>query len=103
VKLHLKLRRVLAVSDLIPGRAIPAAAVAEVLVDALPSTTAYAESASAVIGRWLRVAIPAGGVIRTDQLEPPRPVMRGQTVTVEVIAEGARLEFEAQAEAAGAT
>ena len=29
--------------------------------------------------------------------------MRGQTVTVEVAAEGARLEFEAQAEAAGDT
>jgi flagella basal body P-ring formation protein FlgA len=103
VKLNLKARRVLAVDDLVPGRPIPAAAIAETLVDALPSALPYSESATAVIGRWPRVAIPAGGAVRADQLEPARPVMRGQTVTVEVTAEGARLEFEAQAEAAGDT
>jgi flagella basal body P-ring formation protein FlgA len=103
VKLSLKVRRVLAVADLVPGRPIPAASVAETLIDALPSAVPYSESAAAVIGRWPRVAVPAGGAIRADQLEPARPVMRGQTVTVEVTAEGARLEFEAQAEAAGDT
>ena len=40
VKLNLKARRVLAVDDLVPGRPIPAAAVAETLVDALPSAHA---------------------------------------------------------------
>ena len=102
VRLNRKVRRVLAVADLAPGRPIPAAAVTEMLVDALPSALPYSESATAVIGRWPRVAIPAGGAIRADQLEPDRPVMRGQTVMVEVTADGARLEFEAQAEVAGA-
>jgi flagella basal body P-ring formation protein FlgA len=101
VKLNLKVRRVMAVADLVPGGPIAAAAVAETLVEALPSAVPYAESAAAVIGRWPRVAVPAGGAIRADQLEPARAVMRGQTVTVEVAAEGARLELEAEAEAAG--
>ncbi|MGP8248272.1 MAG: flagellar basal body P-ring formation chaperone FlgA [Bryobacteraceae bacterium] len=101
VKLNLKMRRVVAVANLLPGRPIPAAAVTETLVDALPSGVPYLASATAAIGRWPRVAVPAGVAVRADQLEPARPVMCGQTVTVEVVAEGARLELEAQAEAAG--
>lgn len=103
VKLNLKARRVLAVTDLAPGTPIPAAAVAEMWVDALPSAAAYPESVAAVIGHWPRVAIRAGAAIRGDQLEPVRQVMRGQTVTVEVTADGARLELEARAESAGDT
>jgi flagella basal body P-ring formation protein FlgA len=103
VKLNLKVRRVLAVADLLPGKPISAASVVETLVDALPSATPYPESAAAVIGRWPRIAIPAGGALRADRLEPARAVMRGQTVTVEVAAKGAHLELEAQAEASGDT
>jgi flagella basal body P-ring formation protein FlgA len=103
VRLNLKLHRVLAVTSLAAGKPIPAAAISEAVVDALPSSVPYLESAAAAAGRWLRVPVAAGGALRADHLEPERSVMRGQTVTVEVAAAGAHLELEAQAEGSGNT
>jgi flagella basal body P-ring formation protein FlgA len=54
-----------------------------------------------VVGWWPRLIIRAGSPIRTDQLEQPKEVMRGETVHVEVRNGAARIELDAVAEASG--
>jgi len=93
--------RILAVADIPPGRPIEAAQVAVRTDEEFPSPAPFAQRIDQVAGYWPRVAIRAGSSIRTDQLEPPKEVMRGGTVHVEVRNGAARLELDAIAEASG--
>ena len=94
--------RVLAVADLLPGQPVAAAQLSAQSRQEFPSAAPFALRIEQVAGYWPRVAIRAGSAIRTDQLEPPREVMRGSRVHVEVRNGAARLELDAVAEASGA-
>jgi flagella basal body P-ring formation protein FlgA len=94
--------RVLALRDLLPGQAIAAAQVAVETRDEFPVVGPLAESLDEVVGRWPRISIRARSAIRLDQIEPPKEVVRGETVRVEVRNGGVRMEVAAQAESSGA-
>ena len=94
--------RVLAVADLLPGQPVAAARLSTQTRQEFPSAAPFALRVEQVAGYWPRVAIRAGSAIRTDQLEPPKEVMRGSLVHVEVRNGAARLELDAVAEASGA-
>ena len=94
--------RVIAVESLQPGHAVDAAQLRLEMRDEFPGAGSFAASIEQAAGRVPRRAIAAGTPLRVEWLEAPKEVMRGDTVRVEVVMGGARLEFEAQAEASGA-
>ena len=102
VKVSVHKLRVVAVTDLQPGKAIAADDVKIVERDEPPGTEAYAGSVEEALGKWPRQPIRAGTAIRTAQLEPAKEVMRGDTVMVEVRNGAATLKLEARAEGSGA-
>ena len=93
--------RILAVADLRPGQPVSPAQLAAETREEFPSAAPFAQSVDRVAGLWPRLLIRAGSPIRTDQLEQPKEVMRGETVHVEVRNGAARLELDAVAEASG--
>jgi len=102
VAAHIAVPRILAVADLRPGQPVTTAQLAAETREEFPSTAPFALRIDQVAGYWPRVPIRAGTPIRTDQLEPPKEVMRGSTVHVEVRNGPARLELDGVAEASGA-
>lgn len=102
VKVSVHKLRVVAVTDLHPGKAIAAGEVKIVERDEPPGSDALAGSMEQAIGKWPRQSIPAGTAIRTAQLEPAKEVVRGDTVVVEVRNGAATLKLEATAEGSGA-
>lgn len=102
VKISVPAERVVAKADLPAGKPISAAAVEVVRRDEFPAAAAFATTTEDVIGRLPRLLIRAGTAIRASQLENPKEVLRGDTVTVEVHDGRASLKLEAEAEAAGA-
>ena len=102
VKVLETVERVVAAADLRAGEAIAAAQVVAQTRDEFPVPGAFAKSAGEVIGKWARIAIRSGSAIRMDQIEPPKEVMRGDIVKVEVRTGWVRMEVEAQAEGSGA-
>jgi flagellar basal body P-ring formation protein FlgA len=94
--------RVIAVESLQPGRAVDAAQLRLEMRDEFPGAGSFAVSIDQAAGRIPRRAIAAGTPLRIEWLETPKEVTRGDTVHVEVVMGGARLELEAQAEASGA-
>jgi flagella basal body P-ring formation protein FlgA len=102
VKVTVAVERVVAVGDLAAGQPIGAAQLAAQTRREYPSSEPFASSIGQVAGKWPRLPIRDGADIRTDLLESPREVMRGDTVRVEVRNGGAHLELEATAEASGA-
>ena len=94
--------RVIAVESLQPGRAVDAAQLRLEMRDEFPGAGRFTASIDQAAGRIPRRAIAAGTPLRMEWLEAPKEVMRGDTVKVEVVMGGARLELEAQAEASGA-
>jgi flagella basal body P-ring formation protein FlgA len=66
------------------------------------STDRLPAEIEAVAGHVPRHAIAAGATIREDWLEPPKAVIRGDTVTVVVAMGGAHLKLEGVAESSGA-
>jgi flagella basal body P-ring formation protein FlgA len=102
VKVLVPVTRVVAVTDLAPGRAIAADDLrVETKLDP-PSMLPAVASPEAVIGKWPHVAIRAGTAIRAVMLEAPKEVVRGDTVTVDVFDGAAHLAMEAVAEGSGA-
>lgn len=93
--------RILAVADLRPGQPIQAAQISAATSDQFPSVAPFAETIDQVAGRWPRVPIRAGSPIRTDQLEKPKAVIRGETVRVQVRNGAARLDLDGVAELSG--
>lgn len=102
VKVLVAVERVLAVEDLASGQPIRAAQLTTETRPEYPASEPFARSIDQVAGKWPRLPIRAGTAIRTDLLEKPRDIMRGETVRVEVRDGGAHLELEATAEASGA-
>ena len=93
--------RVVASTDLPPGRAIVASQETAVTRREFPATEPYAQTLEEVVGRWPRRPIPAGAALRTDQLAQPKVVLIGDAVEVEVHNGGAFLKLDGQAESAG--
>jgi flagella basal body P-ring formation protein FlgA len=102
VKVLVTVERVLAVGDLASGQPIQAAQLTAQTLQEYPSSEPFARSIDEVAGKWPRLPIRAGMAIRTDLLENPRDIVRGDTVRVEVRNGAAHLELEATAEASGA-
>lgn len=102
VKALAAVTRVVASEDLRSGRPILAGQAAAQTREEAPVAGPFAASLDQVVGRWPRVPIRAGSAIRLDQLEAPREILQGETVKVEVQSGGVRMEFEAQAQGAGA-
>jgi flagella basal body P-ring formation protein FlgA len=102
VRVLVTVERVLAAEDLRSGQAIAAAQVTAQTRDEFPVAGPFAKSLDEVVGRWPRIPIRAGSAIRLDRIEPPKEVVRGETVRVEVRNGGVRMELDAQAEGSGA-
>lgn len=102
VKVLVAVERVVAVGDLPSGQPIRAAQLMAQTRQEFPASEPFARSIDEVAGKWPRLPIRDGTAIRTDLLENPRDVVRGDTVRVEVRDGGAHLELEATAEGSGA-
>ncbi len=102
VRVTCPLRRVLAVGDLMPERAIQGGQVIEETREEFPAPGDFASSLEQVQGKWPRLPIHAGAEIRLDQLAVAKEVARGDRVQVDVFEGGAHLEFEGIAESSGA-
>jgi flagella basal body P-ring formation protein FlgA len=100
VKVLVASRRVVARERLKAGTALNASLLSEETCDGLPDV-GFAVSVDRVAGMVLRRQVAAGEAIRTGWLEPPKLILRGDTVSVEVQRGGARLELEGRAEASG--
>ncbi len=101
VTVRVAVPRILAVADLHPGQPIVTAQLAAETREEFPFAAPFARSVDRVVGWWPRLIIRAGSPIRTDQLEQPKEVMRGEIVHVEVRNGAARIELDAVAEASG--
>ena len=89
VRVVVAVARVVAARDLKADLALEAAAV-------------RVETREEVAGKATRRAIAAGTALRSEWLEPAKVVRRGDTVQVEAVRGGARLQMECVAEASGA-
>jgi flagella basal body P-ring formation protein FlgA len=101
VKVLVAVTRVTAAVDLRPGQPIDAAQLTVSTREEFPSTSAYAQAIEDVAGRWPRLPIHAGSLVRIDQMEQPKDVMRGETVKVEVRNGATLLAFVAVAQGSG--
>ena len=95
-------RRVVALRDLPPGRAIPADSVELQTRQDIPGAVDFAQSIDQVAGKWPRTLIRAGTPVRLAPLGAPVEVVRGDTVAVDARSGAAHLQFEARAEESGA-
>jgi len=102
VKVLISVTRVIAVTDLAPGRAITAEQLRTETNLESPPTLPVLTSGGEAVGKWPRTAIPSGTAIRATMLEDPKVVVRGDTVTVAVFNGAAHLEMEGLAEGSGA-
>jgi flagella basal body P-ring formation protein FlgA len=102
VKVSVAATRVIAISDLRPGRPIDAASVRIETRDEFPSPDPFPAALEEVAGRLPRRAIRAGTAIASSWLAASNAVARGDAVQVEVREGGATLQFTAQAQASGA-
>lgn len=102
VRASVTVPRVLAMADLKPGRAIGAGQAMVQTREEFPVPGNFAAALDQVTGKWPRALIPSGAAIRTDQLQEPKEVERGETVLVEVFGGAAHLQFSGTAENAGA-
>jgi len=101
VKVQVSTARVVAAEELKAGRLIGAAQLRVEMGEQPPGTSPYAAAIDEVTGRVARLTIAAGAPIRQAWVEAAKDVLRGDTVQVEVLQGGARLAFQAQAEASG--
>jgi flagella basal body P-ring formation protein FlgA len=92
--------RVIAAGDLKPGL-LDAAQVRFETREEIPAA-GFATAIEEVTGKVLRRSVPAGTALRSEWLEPPKAVLRGETVQVEAINGAAHLKLEGVAEASGA-
>jgi flagellar basal body P-ring formation protein FlgA len=102
VGVTVRVPRVIAVTDLPPGKPIEAGQVKVAISEEFPSSQPLVPTLDEAVGRYPRAAIRAGTPLRLDAIEPPRDVRPGDVVTVEVQSGNARLKFEARAETSGA-
>jgi flagella basal body P-ring formation protein FlgA len=93
--------RVVALADLPAGRPIDAASLTVETRAEFPALESFPSAAEEVAGKIPRRTVPAGTPIRGAWLDPPRAVLRGETVQVEARQGGAILQFSGQAQASG--
>jgi len=101
VKVSVSAPRVVALSNLPPGRPIDPAALTVETRDEFPTAEASITTVAEAAGMLARRAIRAGTAIRSGWLEPPKAIARGETVQVEVRQGGAVLQIPGQAQASG--
>jgi flagella basal body P-ring formation protein FlgA len=101
VTVRVKLPRVVAAADLLPGHEVTGDLVRVETRDAFPAAGEFPQSADQVIGRSPRAFIRAGSVIRVDQLEARKDVRSGETVRVDIWNGAAHLKLDARAEGSG--
>ncbi len=94
-------KRIVAATPLRAGETLGAAMLMEKTIPEFPAD-GFAASIDEVAGQTLRHSVAAGEAIRTVWLEPPKLVIRGEIVSVEVRRGGAHLKLEGFAQASGA-
>jgi flagella basal body P-ring formation protein FlgA len=92
--------RVIAGGDLKPGLVDAAQVRSETREEV--QAAGFATTVEEVTGKVLRRSVSAGAALRSECLEPPKAVLRGETVQVEAINGAAHLKLEGVAEASGA-
>ena len=102
VKVQTTGARVVAADALKPGVAVEAAQLRIETREELLSTARFPVAVEEVVGYVPRHAIAAGTTLRTEWLDPPKAILRGDTVAVEVHSGGATLKLEGRAESSGA-
>ena len=101
VKVTVARARVVAVEDLKPGAALESAQLRVETREEVPAT-GLVSAVEEVAGKVLRRSVARGTALRAEWLEPAKVVLRGETVRVEAVRGGARLELECVAEGSGA-
>ena len=101
VKLTVAAARVVAAQDLKPGMALEAVQVRVETRQDVPAA-GFVIAVEELAGKVLRRSIRAGTALRAEWLAPAKVVLRGETVRVEAVRGGARLEMEGVAEGSGA-
>ena len=101
VKVIVARARVVAVEDLKPGVALDSPQIRVETREEVP-TAGLVSAVEQVFGKVLRRPVVRGTALRAEWLEPAKVVLRGETVRVEAVRGGARLELECVAEGSGA-
>jgi flagella basal body P-ring formation protein FlgA len=101
VKVIVARARVVAVEDLKPGVALDSPQIRVETREEVP-TAGMVSAVEQVFGKVLRRPVAKGTALRAEWLEPAKVVLRGETVRVEAVRGGARLELECVAEGSGA-
>ncbi len=101
VKVMVAAARVVAAQDLKPGIALDAAQLRVETREAVPAA-GFVIAVEELAGKVLRRSVAAGTALRAEWLAPAKIVLRGETVRVEAVRGGARLEMEGVAEGSGA-
>ena len=101
VKVTAARARVVAAEDLKPGVALGSAQMQVETREEVPAA-GLVSAIEEVAGKVLRRPVARGTSLRAEWLEPAKVVLRGETVRVEAVRGGARLELECVAEGSGA-
>ena len=101
VKVTIASGRVVAAEDLKPGVALESAQFRLETREEVPAV-GLVSAVEEVAGKVLRRSVARGTALRAEWLEPAKVVLRGETVRVEAVRGGARLELECVAEGSGA-
>jgi flagella basal body P-ring formation protein FlgA len=101
VKVMVAIARVVAAEDLKPGVALDSAQFRVETREEVPAG-GLVSAVEEVAGKVLRRPVARGTALRAEWLEPAKVVLRGETVRVEAVRGGARLELECVAEGSGA-
>ena len=101
VKVMVAAARVVAAQDLKAGAALDRAQFRVETREEVPAA-GFVSAIEEAAGKVLRRSVARGTALRAEWLEPAKVVLRGETVRVEAVRGGARLELECVAEASGA-
>jgi flagella basal body P-ring formation protein FlgA len=101
VKVMVSSVRVVAAQDLKPFVALDSAQLGVETREEVPAA-GLVSAVEEVAGKVLRRPVAKGTALRAEWLEPAKVVLRGETVRVEAVRGGARLELECVAEGSGA-
>ncbi len=93
--------RVVAAADLKAGLLLDATQLRTETREEIPAT-GFATAIDEVAGKVLRRSVSVGAALRSEWLESPKVVLRGDTVQVEAVTGAAHLKLEGVAEASGA-
>ncbi|HEV3202710.1 MAG TPA: flagellar basal body P-ring formation chaperone FlgA [Bryobacteraceae bacterium] len=101
VKVMVIAPRVISAEDLKPGCVIDASQVRVEMREDFPAVNVFVTALEQAVGRVLERPVRSGTALRSQWLEMPKDVLRGDTVQVEVWSGGAHLRLPAVAEASG--